>query len=768
MQAWARAHLGLGDLAFALVFVVGAIVRFYRIGGVNFAQDAGGVYMLANTGLSAPGLPVTSIVASIGSWVQPLSVYLYALPAALGDPIFGAYFTAALSMLTLLLMYVYARRYFGRIAGVCGTVYVAVALNPVNNSRQIWPPDLFGPFVVAFLLLLSAVVTGKKRQGWLGWALVLYVILLQLHPVALPLGVLIVLTWMLAPGSVKRRDVVLGCVGAAVLTIPTILWELSSNLWDLHAYYAYLRRGSVTNLDAIKVFLQIGALPGGYISWSTDTLWHVLNAISIALPTIGLAYLLMWVAVQALMNPGLRTPGSPRARAQAWLEHARAPEMRRFRVALLLALWPALVLASQIHHNSDIGIQYMILIYPAVSLSVGVLAQDCWRAAGMLSARVTAIRYPIAVPVRYPAVAHAQPTPPRVLEASAHLRGKPLPAAYARDTSSHGYSPLPEDPRPWLVRLGAGLVTLALLLALIVVGAAQVISSPTFYPSTDWLPVRAADAGMAQARQLVRQDHIGLVVFVPDFFSLDAVNYLVNRQARLDVPTQIVQDGGCLVGPAENQPVLYLMSGVASVQEAYLQSLPGVHDLFANTDAHAYFRAYVVAPDELTAGTRVTWQSAPSSPVAFADDLQLTQVRTRTTTDGTTRADLIVGAEVETTRATTPSSEWYVMHAAATDMAHTTESDWCSVAPMIARQPMLFLIQGGMADAVAIRVTVTRLSQDRFSPRVGPLRLVTPFDLATTHLLMPMYVSAVLPTSACGGLECDAGGVIVPLAPGTQ
>src|SRR5438045_6243735 len=92
---------------------------------------------------------------------------------------------------------------------------------------------MLAPFIMLFLFALfwGAV---ERRRGWFFPAVFLLEVIYQLHEISAVLVILLLVTLVLAPGTVRRRDLFLALISLLVIFSPYILWEYSSRFADVH------------------------------------------------------------------------------------------------------------------------------------------------------------------------------------------------------------------------------------------------------------------------------------------------------------------------------------------------------------------------------------------------------------------------------------------------------------------------------------------------------------------------------------------------------
>jgi len=216
------------------ILFVAAFLRFYQINTGEFDGDQALVFRMAHDAIYHGLLPATSNIASIRVVNPPAVIYLLMLPAAFSaNPLWGYVFVGLLNVIAVLLTYIFVRRYYGRLAAIIASLLYATAAEPVYFSRFIWQQNLIAPFVVLFIFALFWGVV-ERRRGWLFPALLLLGILIQLHETTIILCVPLLVALLLAPGTVRWRDVTLGVASLLLIFFPYLLWELSTKFSDLH------------------------------------------------------------------------------------------------------------------------------------------------------------------------------------------------------------------------------------------------------------------------------------------------------------------------------------------------------------------------------------------------------------------------------------------------------------------------------------------------------------------------------------------------------
>ncbi len=257
------------------IVLIAAFLRFYQINTTEFDEDQAIVFRMAHDAIYHGLIPATSNIASIRIVNPPAVIYLFMLPAAFSaNPIWGALFVGLFNVIAVLLTYIFVRRYYGRIAAIIASLLYATAFNTLFYSRFIWQQNLVAPFVVLFIFTLFWGVV-DRRKGWLFPALLLLGILVQLHETTIILSVLLLVALLLAPGTVRRRDLALGVASLLLIFFTYLLWELSSKFADLNVLLRIAKLHAQFDsqaLDYYRLFLK----PYDHAPTNTDTLQYLL------------------------------------------------------------------------------------------------------------------------------------------------------------------------------------------------------------------------------------------------------------------------------------------------------------------------------------------------------------------------------------------------------------------------------------------------------------------------------------------------------------
>lgn len=232
-RLWQTLRLWLMTWELYPLLLLAGFPRLYQPGAAEFDTDQVVIFGMARDAIMHGLLPATSNLASIRIVNPPAVIYLLMIPAAISaNPVGGVILVALLNIAAALLTYIFARRYFGRVTAIVSSLLYTTASLPVYYSRFTWQQNMIAPFVVLFLLALfwGAV---ERRKGWLGCALLLLGLVFQLHETTALLIIPLLLAWLLAPETVRWRDLLYGALALLFIFFPYLLWEFSTKFADI-------------------------------------------------------------------------------------------------------------------------------------------------------------------------------------------------------------------------------------------------------------------------------------------------------------------------------------------------------------------------------------------------------------------------------------------------------------------------------------------------------------------------------------------------------
>jgi len=517
-----------------LILLVAVFLRFYQINTTEFDDDQAKIYRMAYDAVHHGLLPTTSDVASIGIAHPPGLIYFFMPIAALSaNPLWGAVLTALFTSVAALLTYFFTRRYYGRFAAIAAALLYATAARPLNYARFIWQPNLMPPFVVLFMFALYWGVV-ERRKGWLFPALFLLGVLYQMHPTTLLLAIPLLVAVVLAPGTLRWRDLALAVVSLLIIFFPYLLWEAFTHLVDVQTVFNLAKQHARTDNQALQ-FYRLFLIPYDRPPTNTNTAVGVL------------APILTWltVAVPLLVLGGFTTAGIVLLRSKwqgfrTWWTELRANPARCG--LLLLLIWQIVPLLILSHHAVDLHAQYFLMFMPGPFILIGLFLSKAVEWLKARGGQWSILRYGVYTITALVFIAQLLGSTAAVIDAS---------SGNFNDRSFHPY-PYHND-------------------------------------------LRSLQNALGEADQLARQRHLDRVYVTTDFATQTALRYLAEQ---MQTPTTLFDASSCLVlpNPADG-PAVLLVGPYDGLTNALLKQFATATlvDQPARLGGLP-FRLYVVAP----------------------------------------------------------------------------------------------------------------------------------------------------------------------------
>ena len=353
------------EWGFWLTLAFGATLRLLPLRFSPFGIDSALLMIEANRAVTQGVIPGTGIFNSLLALNPPLYTYILLLFAR--QPFGMTLLTALANVAGVVALYFFARRHFGTlVATVAGLLY-ATAGYAVYMSTFIWQQTILPPLIIAALILLFEGAT-RGRRYWLIPHVALVALLIQLYPVMASMLALTVVGAIMAWRTIRWWEPPLALIAGALFFLPTVLFEVASDGFDIPIYLAYLSAPKV--LDA-QVFSALGLAMGpvdqailGPASLYADLAptFHWLTPV-----ILGLVYASMiWLALAIL------APIPLALWRRSWKPIPDALRSPRWRAYLLLLLWPLAFLALTIRHSSPVYPHYVFVLLPVLYVSMGI------------------------------------------------------------------------------------------------------------------------------------------------------------------------------------------------------------------------------------------------------------------------------------------------------------------------------------------------------------------------------------------------------------
>jgi len=474
-----------------LILLVAGFLRLYQINTTEFDEDQAQLFRMAYDAVHHALLPTTSNAASIGISNPPGVIYLFIPLAALSaNPLWGAMLVGTFTTATALLTYFFTRRYYGRFAGIVAALLYATAARPLTYARFIWQPNLMPPFVVLFMFALFWGVV-DRRKGWLFPALFLFGVLYQMHPTTLLLAMPLLAAVVLAPGTLRWRDLAFACVSLLIIFFPYLIWEAFTSFADIRTVFVLAKQHAHIDTQAIHLyrsFLSPFDTPPMDMRSLVRMLAPMLSWLSIAVPLLTLG----GIATAGLLS--LRSAGGQSLSSlRHWWADLRATPYRCG--LILLLVWQIVPLLVLSRHAIPLHSQYFFMFLPGPFILIGLFLSN-------------------------------------VVE---WLRGR-------------------EQRRPWsslryAVYAIAGLVIIAQLVgstAAAIDTSSGNFDDRSFQPYPYHNDLHSLQHALGEADQLAQQRHLSRVYITTDAATQTALRYLAEQ---MQTPTTLFDAANCLVLP---------------------------------------------------------------------------------------------------------------------------------------------------------------------------------------------------------------------------
>ena len=567
-----------------LILLVAAFLRLHQLNTTEFDSDQANFFQMARYAVTHGLIPATANTASVGPYIPPATIDIFMIPAALTkDPLWGAITVGLLATVSVLLTYGFVRHYYGRVAATIAALLYATLFRAVVYSRFIWNINLLPLFIMLFFMALFWGVVAR-RKGWLFPALFLLGILIQLHATAAMLIIPLVIALILAPGTIRWRDLALGLLSLLIIYLPYLLWEIHTNFKDIHMLLQIFLhpQQKVVFDDMAWLFYQAFLNPYNVLSkqnplhWlnvapyldETSVLWKL--APYLAWISQLLIYLVIASVATALVLAAWPWGSSSRAQTRTgwgyvrhyWLLLRTSP----YRCGLIVLLsWQIVPLTILLRHSLPLFLHYFIFLMPGPCILVGIFLAKTAQWLGNSDARSLVANSPLPAPPtdainRVPTLSRAK-APHRepffnplanTLGFSPSKRTDPLQRVRGRVPGGRG--------------LQYGIYALASLIII-----AQFISSTVGIIDIDhgnysdafgkayvYDDLRSLHAALSKADQLAQQLHLNRVYIsatgpVPIRTSLDYLS------TQMHTPTTVL-DSNCIVLPSTAEgPALMLV-----------------------------------------------------------------------------------------------------------------------------------------------------------------------------------------------------------------
>ncbi|GAC1398237.1 MAG: hypothetical protein NVS4B12_00430 [Ktedonobacteraceae bacterium] len=556
-----------------LIVAVAGFLRLYRIDTTEFDDDQAAVFRMAHDAVSHGFLVATSNIASIHIYNPPAIIYFFMVPAAFSaNPLWGAVMIGVLMTLSVLLTYILVRRYYGRSAATIAALLYAVAARPIFYSRFIWNQNLLPILTLLFLFTLFWGVVERKK-GWLAPAIFLLGILVQLHASGIMMVFPFAAALLLAPKTLRWRDLALGCIALFVSYFPYLLWEVTTNFVDVHTLLTVTKQPVFVD-DRAWNFYQLFLSPYDYdnlpdkhtllgglvpaLAWTREVMTlFVIGGVSVALISL----------FQSRSNTvSLPKHNEDKKNAWAFLRNA----LIQFRSSpykcglTLLLVWQIVPILVLIRHSIGLYAHYMIILMPGPFILIGLFLATVSKWTRRQPLWTTIIRYTLYILTGMLIIAQCVGSTAGMLDT---VRGN-----FNDTVLSHPY----------------------------------------------YSDLHSLQAALQQADQVAQQHHFKRVYVSSDEATQAALRYL---SQQMHTPTTVFDSSSCAVLPSiANGPAVMLIGPYSTFIDALIQHFTQT-TLVATPRrlSGAPFKLYIVQP----------MKERTASEARFGSDLQLLNTAAR-------------------------------------------------------------------------------------------------------------------------------------------
>ena len=367
-----------------LIVLVAGVLRLYKLNTTEFDDDQAAIYNMAHNAVTHGYLVATSNVASVHIYNPPATIYFYMLPALFSaNPMWGAVLTGVLMTLSVLLTYIFVRRAYGRFTGTIAALLFATATRAVAYSRYMWNQNLLPIVIVLFMLVLFLGVV-HRRKGWVAFAIPLLGLLVQLHATGILMAAPFAIALVLAPKTIRIRDIAIGLLLLLIIYAPYLYWEYSVKFSDIHILLNSMHGHTIIDAQAWNFYLTfLGFYPFNYNAYPPPSKLTLLSHVYPYIAHLELIMLIFAIsgAIVALMV--VLYPFGPWPTDKRWLS---IPVLGRvmgywtqfrnnsYRCGLLLILvWQIIPLLYLSRHSLEIYAHYFIFFMPGQFILIAFL-----------------------------------------------------------------------------------------------------------------------------------------------------------------------------------------------------------------------------------------------------------------------------------------------------------------------------------------------------------------------------------------------------------
>lgn len=230
-------------LVIFLILIIAGFSRLYKIDQyMNFLGDEGRDALMIQRILVDHDFPLLGPTTSVGNiYLGPLYYYMMTPPMAISwlNPVAGAVMVAIIGILTVGLVYFFARVWFGKLPAILSAFLYAISPVNIINSRSSWNPS---PLPFFTLVAILGLYLSRKRQNF-RWFILTGISLafaVQMHYLAFVLLPIFLVLWiyqLIAKPKIKYFWQ--GTIGAIIaflfLMLPLVIFDFKYNFLNYRA-----------------------------------------------------------------------------------------------------------------------------------------------------------------------------------------------------------------------------------------------------------------------------------------------------------------------------------------------------------------------------------------------------------------------------------------------------------------------------------------------------------------------------------------------------
>jgi len=358
---WIKSHR-TEFIILILILVVGGFFRLYQVGEwMHFGQDEGrDAFMVksivadGDVQLLGPAAPNNRPDFHLGPFFYYFLVPFYWLSGL--SPAGGAWAVALVSLLTVYLVYVIGKIFFGWRAGLMAAALFSVSFLMVYYGRWAWNPNvvpLFALLVFLSLYKLTKIKDNKRNEYYLYVLAASFSLIIQLHGTALiALPVILLFYFVIFRPKIAWQKYMLAVLIVIVLNSPSIVYDLTNIFDNTKGFWTV-----ITQTESGQVVGWFSRASITYEAW--QNFWHEnllhskTNWIFFVLLAGSIIFVLikLWPVKKAKENPGI----------------------------VLSFLWLAVPFIIFTFYKEAIPVHYFCFIFPLPFLLLAGMLDNFWR-----------------------------------------------------------------------------------------------------------------------------------------------------------------------------------------------------------------------------------------------------------------------------------------------------------------------------------------------------------------------------------------------------